>query len=69
MSGGLSERTPGPADLLRPTADAVRTWFFGGSLSAAIAWMLLVVALALVLAWFFVCSPYGTPAAPVYAEF
>lgn len=48
---------------------SVRAWFFGGSWTAAAAWALLVLALTAVLAWFFLLSPYGAPAAPVYAEF
>lgn len=36
---------------------------------AAAAWALAALVLLAVLAWFFVCSPYGAPAAPVYAEF
>lgn len=62
-------RPQGPADLLRPAADAVRAWFFSDSWSAALAWMALACALAAVLVWFFVLSPYGAPAAPAYAEF
>lgn len=47
----------------------VGAWWYGTSTSAAIAWALALAALAGVLAWFFICSPYGAPAAPVYAEF
>lgn len=46
-----------------------REWFFSDATSAAVAWALAVLALAAVLAWFFALSPYGAPAAPVYAEF
>lgn len=49
--------------------EQIRVWFFSPSLSAAIAWSVLALGLGAVLAWFFVCSPYGAPAAPVYAEF
>ncbi|MFR3275797.1 MAG: hypothetical protein ACLTOP_08780 [Collinsella phocaeensis] len=38
------------------------------AISAAV-WALAALALLAVLAWFFACSPYGAPAAPVYAEF
>lgn len=47
----------------------VRAWFFSDARSAALAWALAVLACAAVLAWFFLLSPYGKPAAPVYAEF
>ena len=33
------------------------------------AWFAAVVVLVAVLGWFFVLSPYGAPASPVYAEF
>ena len=46
-----------------------REWFFSNTTFAAVAWALAVLALAAVLAWFFALSPYGAPAAPVYAEF
>ncbi len=54
---------------LRERAEKLRTWFFSAAPSAAAAWFVLVVALVAVLAWFFLYSPYGAPAAPVYAEF
>ncbi|MDY4041631.1 MAG: hypothetical protein SOY67_05985 [Collinsella sp.] len=47
----------------------VSAWFLGGSWSAVLAWAAAVLALMAVLAWFFILSPYGAPAAPVYAEF
>lgn len=47
----------------------IREWFFSDATSAAVAWALAVLVLAAVLAWFFALSPYGAPAAPVYAEF
>ncbi|WP_193221349.1 hypothetical protein [Collinsella sp. AK_207A] len=49
--------------------EALRAWFFGDSRSAALAWAVVVIALAGVLVWFFAWSPYGAPAAPLYAEF
>lgn len=49
--------------------EAIRAWFFGDSRSAALAWAVIVIALAGVLVWFFAWSPYGAPAAPLYAEF
>lgn len=50
-------------------AARVSAWFLGGSWSAALAWAAAVLALTAVLAWFFILSPYGASAAPVYAEF
>ncbi len=47
----------------------VRTWFYSDATSAALAWLVAIALCAGVLAWFFVASPYGAPAAPVYAEF
>ena len=47
------------------TPERVRTWFYSDATSAAVAWFAAVVALG----WFFVLSPYGAPASPVYAEF
>ena len=47
------------------TPERVRTWFYSDAASAAVAWFASVV----VLGWFFVLSPYGAPASPVYAEF
>lgn len=44
-------------------------WFLGESWLATAAWVIAIMALAAVLAWFFVVSPYGAPAAPIYAEF
>lgn len=51
------------------TPERVRTWFYSDSTSAAVAWFAAVVVLVAVLGWFFVLSPYGAPASPVYAEF
>ncbi|MBY4798148.1 hypothetical protein K6V98_07295 [Collinsella sp. AGMB00827] len=59
----------GPAQGIAEAQQLMRSWFFGGSWSAALAWAVLVVSLITVLAWFFIASPYGAPAAPVYAEF
>lgn len=47
----------------------VNAWFFSDAMSAALAWLVVIVLCACVLAWFFAVSPYGAPAAPVYAEF
>lgn len=69
MGRGAASRTPGPIERLHPAADAVRAWFFSNSWTAAAAWCVLVVALVAVLVWFFVFSPFGAPAKPVYAEF
>lgn len=49
--------------------DRLCAWFFSDAMTAAAAWCLAALALAAVLAWFFVWSPFGAPAAPVYAEF
>ncbi len=51
------------------TPERVRTWFYSDANSAAVAWFAVVVVLVAVLGWFFVLSPYGAPASPVYAEF
>lgn len=51
------------------TPERVRTWFYSDATSAAVAWFAAVVVLVAVLGWFFVLSPYGAPASPVYAEF
>lgn len=64
-----SARTPGPIERLHPAAEAVRAWFFSNSWTAAAAWCALVLVLVAVLVWFFVFSPFGAPAKPVYAEF
>lgn len=44
-------------------------WFRSDSTGAAVAWFVVILACAAVLVWFFILSPYGAPAAPVYAEF
>lgn len=51
------------------TPERVRTWFYSDATSAAVAWFAAAVVLVAVLGWFFVLSPYGAPASPVYAEF
>lgn len=51
------------------TPERMRTWFYSDATSAAVAWFAAVVVLVAVLGWFFVLSPYGAPASPVYAEF
>lgn len=66
---GMAERLRAAGDAARRKAEQVRTWFFSPAPSAAVAWFVLAFALLAVLAWFFLCSPYGAPAAPVYAEF
>lgn len=63
MREGVKKMAP------RACASRVITWFFGDSWSAGLAWAAVVIALAAILAWFFIFSPYGAPAAPVYAEF
>ena len=50
-------------------AARVREWFLSDSWSSAAAWLVCALALMAVLAWFFVLSPYGVPATPVYAGF
>lgn len=62
-------KTTGPIARLYPFAERVRAWFFAGSCSALAAWLALVLLLATILVWFFLFSPYGTPAAPVYSAF
>lgn len=53
----------------RTAGERVRTWFFSDGPLAAVAWLVLALACMGMLAWFFILSPYGAPAAPVYAEF
>lgn len=62
----------GPSALSRlraVTPERVRAWFYSDATSAAITWFAVVAVLVAVLGWFFVLSPYGAPASPVYAEF
>ena len=59
----------GPIARLYPFAERVRAWFFAGSCSALAAWLALVLSLAAILVWFFLFSPYGAPAVPVYSAF
>lgn len=63
------ERRRGPIESIRPLADEIREWFFSDARDAAVAWAAIVVVLSAVLVWFFAVSPYGAPAAPVYAAF
>lgn len=69
MRGSGTASRQGPGNVRHVDAEAVRAWFFGGSLTAALAWAALVLLLAAALFWFFAISPYGEPATPVYAEF
>lgn len=78
MSGAdaLSARGLGLSRVLASAPGRVReaygrlcAWFFSDAMTAAVAWCLAALALAAVLVWFFVWSPFGAPAAPVYAEF
>lgn len=62
-------KASGPIARLHPFAERVRVWFFAGSYSALAAWLASVLLLAAVLVWFFLFSPYGAPAAPVYSAF
>lgn len=72
MNAGASKRRGSPrspVEALRPAADRVRAWFFSDSWGSAVAWLALALLMAAALAWFFILSPYGAPAAPAYAEF
>ena len=51
------------------TPERVGTWFHSDATSAAAAGAAAGVVLGAVLGGFFVLSPYGAPASPVYAEF
>lgn len=62
-------KASGPISHLHPFAERVHAWFFAGSYSALAAWLASVLLLAAVLVWFFLFSPYGAPAAPVYSAF
>lgn len=69
---GVRDAGHGPSAFARLralTPERVRTWFYSDATSAAVAWFAAVVVLVAVLGWFFVLSPYGAPASPVYAEF
>lgn len=57
------------AHLRSLTPARVSAWFYSDAPGAAAAWFAAVLALVAVLVWFFVFSPYGAPASPVYAEF
>ena len=54
---------------LAETRDRLRAWWAGDSASAALAWACAVLVCAVVLAWYFLMSPYGAPASPAYAGF
>ncbi|WP_195420414.1 hypothetical protein [Collinsella sp. D33t1_170424_A12] len=62
-------RDPHPVRGLKRALAPVRAWFFSDAWSAAAAWFALALALLAILAWYFVLSPYGAPAAPVYAAY
>ena len=64
-----ARKASGPIAHLHPFAERVRAWFFSGSYSALAAWLAFALLLAAVLVWFFIFSPYGAPAAPVYSAF
>lgn len=49
--------------------ERVRSWFFSAGWGPACAWAAVLLACAAVLAWFFFVSPFGVPAAPLYAGF
>ena len=66
---GLSRALASAPGRVREAHGRLRAWFFSDAMTAAAAWCLAVLALVAVLAWFFVWSPFGAPAAPVYAEF
>lgn len=69
---GVRSAGRGPSALARLralTPERICTWFYSDATSAAVAWFAAVVVLVAVLGWFFVLSPYGAPASPVYAEF
>lgn len=58
-----------PVKVAERRLEPVRDWFFSDSWSAAAAWLALAICLMAVLAWFFLLSPYGAPAEPVYAAY
>lgn len=60
---------PHPVKVLKDALAPARSWFFSDAWSAALAWFCLATALIAILAWFFVLSSYGTPAAPAYAAY
>lgn len=64
-----ARKASGPIARLHPFAERVRAWFFAGSCFASVVWFVLVLLLAAILVWFFLFSPYGAPAAPVYSAF
>lgn len=62
-------RKKGPIERLHPWAQQVRDWFFSSAPSALLAWFVIQAVLAAILVWFFLFSPYGVPAGPIYAGF
>ena len=62
-------RKKGPVERLHPWAQQVRAWFFSSAPSALLAWFVIQAVLAAILVWFFLFSPYGVPAGPIYAGF
>lgn len=69
MGAPVATRAQSPLARAAVGAARVREWFFSASWSAAVAWLVCALALIAVLVWFFVFSPFGVPAAPVYAGF
>lgn len=67
------EKRAGSRGEKRETLDARRSrfvaWFFSQTPGANVACALVAVACVVILAWFFLVSPFGVPAAPVYAGF
>lgn len=63
------KRKKGPIERLHPQAARVRAWFFSDSWLASVLWFVIAAALIAALVWYFVFSPYGAPAKPVYAGF
>ena len=59
----------GALDRRGRVAQRVRDWFFSDRPSATLAWAMIAAVCIAILVWFFVWSPYGAPAAPIYAEF
>lgn len=62
-------RKKGPIERLHPWAQQVRAWFFSSAPSALLAWFAIQAILVAILVWFFLFSPYGVPAGPIYAGF
>lgn len=74
---GRTKRPPTAGDKIQKAykdfkanqCEAIKAWFFSDTASAALAWMGIVLGCAAFLAWFFISSQYGAPAAPAYAGF